>query len=430
MPFRKFLSPKNKFYWDDELDKLFIESKELIIASIHKGVRIFDPQKPTCLRTDWSKRGIGYFLLQKQCSCDSTLPDCCLGGWAVTLAGSRFLNGPEERYAAIEGEALAIAWSLEQTRYFTQGCNNLVVVTDHKPLIKIFSDRTLDEIDNNRLFRQKQRTLPWHYRIAHLPGKTNHAADALSRHPHFSGELNSVCVAEYEEHLLMAAISKEVHDRVAISWSRLVEESIKDPVLNILKRAIREGFSGNYEGIAEFTRFKSSLYIGDSELVFYQDRVIIPSSLRSHALKTLHSAHQGVSSMERRAHAIIFWPGITNDIQRIRDQCAECNTNAPSQAPLPAEPTHAPVNAVPTNLCGFLLLWRPPLPRRRRPPIRVVRDLLDPIRDIKGWSKGPDLLFSITFFNVWSSGRSFKRRGTRIHVRCCAGILSRLGHTS
>ena len=246
LPFRKFLSPKNKFYWDDELDKLFIESKELIIASIHKGVRIFDPQKPTCLRTDWSKRGIGYFLLQKQCSCDSTLPDCCLGGWAVTLAGSRFLNGPEERYAAIEGEALAIAWSLEQTRYFTQGCNNLVVVTDHKPLIKIFSDRTLDEIDNNRLFRQKQRTLPWHYRIAHLPGKTNHAADALSRHPHFSGELNSVCVAEYEEHLLMAAISKEVHDRVAISWSRLVEESIKDPVLNILKRAIREGFSGRY----------------------------------------------------------------------------------------------------------------------------------------------------------------------------------------
>jgi hypothetical protein len=51
-----------------------------------------------------------------------------------------------------------VAWGLEQTRYFTQGCDNLVVVTDHKPLVKIFGDRTLDEITNSRLFRLKQRT--------------------------------------------------------------------------------------------------------------------------------------------------------------------------------------------------------------------------------------------------------------------------------
>ena len=91
--------------------------------------------------------------------CESILPGCCEDGWKVTLVGSRFLHGAEERYAAIEGEALAIAWSLEQTRYFTQGCENLLVVTDHKPLVKIFGDRTLDEITNTRLFRLKQRTL-------------------------------------------------------------------------------------------------------------------------------------------------------------------------------------------------------------------------------------------------------------------------------
>jgi len=36
----------------------------------------------------------------------------------VVLAGSRFLSGAEQRYAPIEGEALAIAWDLEQTRTF------------------------------------------------------------------------------------------------------------------------------------------------------------------------------------------------------------------------------------------------------------------------------------------------------------------------
>ena len=60
--------------------------------------------------------------------------------------GSRFLHGAEKRYFPIEGEALAIAWSLEQTKYFTQGCDDLLVVTDHKPLVKLLGDRTLDDI--------------------------------------------------------------------------------------------------------------------------------------------------------------------------------------------------------------------------------------------------------------------------------------------
>ena len=83
----------------------------------------------------------------------------------MTLAGSRFLNGAEKNYAAIEGESLAIAWSLEQTKYFTMGCKNLVVITDHKPLVKIFGDRALNDIQNTRIFRLKQRTLPWLFKV-------------------------------------------------------------------------------------------------------------------------------------------------------------------------------------------------------------------------------------------------------------------------
>ena len=47
----------------------------------------------------------------------------------------------------MEGEALAVDWSLEQTKYFILRCNDLVVVTDHKPLTKLLGDRRLDEID-------------------------------------------------------------------------------------------------------------------------------------------------------------------------------------------------------------------------------------------------------------------------------------------
>ena len=184
------------------------------------------------MRPDWSKKGIGYLLLQKHCGCKSTLPDCCDNGWKITLAGSRFLKGPEERYAAIEGEALAIVWGLEQTKYFTQGCPNLIVVTDHKPLTKIFGDRSLDEISNTRLFRLKQKTLQWYFRTEHMPGKTNCIADAMSRHPVTPS--TDVDVIDNEEASIVAGICRDVTDISTISWESLATETANDETLSML----------------------------------------------------------------------------------------------------------------------------------------------------------------------------------------------------
>ena len=128
-PFKPFLSPKTPFAWNEELQSCFETSKTAIIDLIKKGVKIYDLNKLTCLRTDWSKQGIGYYLSQKHCECPSKLPGCCEDGWQVTLAGSRFLVGAEQRYVAIEGEALGVAWSLEQTKYFTLGCKNLLIAS-------------------------------------------------------------------------------------------------------------------------------------------------------------------------------------------------------------------------------------------------------------------------------------------------------------
>ena len=76
---------------------------------------MFDPGRPTCLRTDYSDIGVGYFLSHKHCACAGVTPGCCSDGWHITLAGSRFLKPEETRYTPVEGEVLAIAWSLEET---------------------------------------------------------------------------------------------------------------------------------------------------------------------------------------------------------------------------------------------------------------------------------------------------------------------------
>lgn len=339
--FRPFLSPRHKFFWTPDLDEAFNKSKQAIIDAICHGVEIFDPTKPTCLRPDWSIRGIGYFLLQQHCTCSNGMPDCCQNGWKITLAGSRFLSGAEQRYAPIEGEALAIAWGLEQTRYFTQGCSDLLVVTDHKPLTKIFGDRTLDEISNTRLFRLKQRTLPWTFRIAHAPGRTNAAADATSRHPSPGVQDCSMSFEDCSESLFITSLSQAAEEVTSIPWTLIAHETSSDPVLSQLLISIEEGFINIRPGITDFMRYKDFLYCCDG-VILYNDRVVIPASLRHRILEGLHSAHQGVSSMELRAQSIVFWPGMTKDIHNIRAKCPTCNRNAPSQAPTPSEPAEPP----------------------------------------------------------------------------------------
>jgi hypothetical protein len=169
--------------YSTHLDGLFQCTKEAIVADIQHGVRIFDTQRPTCIMTDWSKQGIGFWLLQKHCNCTEMQPLCCKSGWHTTLVGSRFTHQAESRYAPIEGEALAVAYALDTARYFVLGCTTLIIATDHKPLLKIFGDRSLEDLPNGRLRNLKERTLRYKFDMIHIPGVRNKEADCISRQP-------------------------------------------------------------------------------------------------------------------------------------------------------------------------------------------------------------------------------------------------------
>ena len=147
------------------------------------GVHIFDKSKPTCLATDWSKTSIGFWLFQKHCSCPSCKPICCRTGWKITLVRNCFTHAAESRYAAIEQEALAVADALDKARFFILGCEDLIVAVAHKPLLKVFCDRCLEDVSNTRLCNLKEKTLHYRFRMVHIPGVRQKAADAMSRYP-------------------------------------------------------------------------------------------------------------------------------------------------------------------------------------------------------------------------------------------------------
>ena len=371
-PFRELLKSKAKFYWNDELESVFQKSKSVIISKIEKGVRIFDKTKPTCLTTDWSKTGIGYWLLQKHCNCQIVKPFCCRTGWKITLVGSRFTHTAESRYAPVEGEALAVAYALDHARHFVLGCAELLIAVDHKPLLSIFGERSIDSIPNTRLRNLKEKTLRYRFKMVYIPGAKHKATDAVSRKP--AGSINPpmlvlpdddttdepntnsslATVGEFfaasrqksdtNNDVCLAALNA-MNSIQAVTWDRIKIASSSDGEMESLLWFVQSGFPQCKGELPQNLQvyFQHRMHLSSVDgVVLYKNRIIVPQSLREVILSLLHSAHQGVTRMTARAEASIFWPGITADIERTRLNCSACNKITPSQPSAPPQNIQCP----------------------------------------------------------------------------------------
>ena len=357
-PFRALLKPNTKFEWSEKLNQIFNDSKEFIIREIQNGVQIFDKNLPTCLSTDWSKEGIGFWLSQKHCKCSKTKPFCCRTGWKPTLIGSRFTHAAESRYAPVEGEALALVEGLNRTRYYVLGCKELYIATDHRPLLKIFGDRSLEDLPNVRLRNLKEKSLRYKFALVHVPGVKHKAADAVSRQPsgsrrpeklHLPDDVANICQTEedvHEDQWIRSAQIAALNDLKTLTWEKVKDANINDVTMKSLMEAIESGDINRRNFMAPaalkpFMKYKESLYTLDG-VILYKQRILVPAALRTAVLDSLHAAHQGVSSMTSRASASVFWPSITQDIAEKRSKCVECNKMAPSQPSAPPfQPTVA-----------------------------------------------------------------------------------------
>ena len=97
------------------------------------------------------------------------------------FCGSKFTTPAESRYAHIEGEAAAAVLGLEKCSHFVLGLPKLLLAVDHKPLISIFNNMSLENIPNPRLFRLKHRSLKYRFTPCHVAGKRNVVPDTFSR---------------------------------------------------------------------------------------------------------------------------------------------------------------------------------------------------------------------------------------------------------
>lgn len=357
-PFRELLTKKT-FYWDSTMEEIFKSSKKKIVELVQDGVKAFEPSRPTCLATDWSKNGIGFTLTQKHCTCQPPYsPGCGDGHWKLVFAGSRFTKDSESRYAPIEGEALAVVFGLQRCRMFVMGAPNLILAVDHKPLVKILNDRALDTITNPRLLQLKEKTLMYRYNICHMPGKSNvmKIADIASRNPVHPDayDRSSIC-----EPTTTAYAAHNAYNAQSVDWETINTDAAIDQECIDLVNQIRNGFPHTREELAPELRLywsmKDDLYVVEN-VPFKEHKMLIPKRLRKIVLEGLHSAHQGINGMLANARSRFFWPGLDAAIRLTRAHCRQCNQQAPSQPkeqPAPSPSPEVPFSQVAMDLCHF-----------------------------------------------------------------------------
>ena len=353
-PFRELLKSKNlrgkKVYWDSEFQRAFEESKTELCTLATKGLSNYELNRETALVTDWSTKGIGFVLLQKHCTCEDINPTCCEGGWKLVYCNSRTLGVEEQGYVPVEGEGLAVTWALKKCRMFLQGHPKFHILVDQRPLVKIFGNKALADIENVRLRNQKEKTLEYNFQMKYIEGIKNHA-NTFSRYPVNRPDSDditeAVTINAIERTLTIGAIDTTL----AITVEKLHEYTNSDKQMQQLISKVKEqSFAETLPledpNLKEFYNVRDRLSMIDGTLMYsFEDgykRFVIPKTLRQQVILNLHSANQGSTSMLSRARKSWYWPGMDRDILAHTESCATCREMAPSKGREPITMTAPP----------------------------------------------------------------------------------------
>ena len=84
-------------------------------------------------------------------------------------------------YAIVELEMLATVWAVRKCDVYLHGVNVIIIISDHKLIIPIINGKQLDEIQNPRLHRLKQKLMMSSYRQYSFERPLDHFCDSTRR---------------------------------------------------------------------------------------------------------------------------------------------------------------------------------------------------------------------------------------------------------
>ena len=333
-PLRHLLHSKDDFIWT-EVEK---QSFEKIISELSEKtvLKYLDLNKPIVLENDCSSYGMGSVLMQD--------------GMPVFYS-SRSLTKAERNYSPMEKELLAVVFACKRNDSYIIGNKDVTVKTDHKPLIKIMKKPI--HIVTKRLQAMLMELQRYRIKLVYHPGKEMFLSDTLSRAPvpedsqNYVHNYDMLKIESEKAWIKELTITKRV-EGMPISDERLEhlrKFTAEDQELIKLKEVINNGWPTKIQNVDNnikcYHKYKNELSEEDG-LLFKDDRIIVPCSLRREYVERLHGSHNGVVATLNLAKDTVFWPGITNQIKNKIENCKICLESSSLQQKQPMQSHQTP----------------------------------------------------------------------------------------
>ena len=242
------------------------------------------------MSADASSYGLGAVLLLS----DGDSSD----SWKPVAYASRSLSDIGKRYAQIEKEALASTWACEKFRNYILG-RPFILESDHKPLIPLLHSKHLNDLPP-RILRFRLRMAMYEYQAQHVPGKQLYAADALSRAP----DPDCICDTELESEVeaYLDFVSIPSLPATPPKLKEYAQTQKDDPVCARVRGYCQEQWPNRDiidSQLKPYWKVRASLSLV-KDLLLYNNRIVVPSSLRKQALQHIHEGHQRIERSRLR----------------------------------------------------------------------------------------------------------------------------------
>lgn len=315
-PLNQLLKDKQKWSWTKECTDAFQQAKAQLASA--KVLTHYDPTLPITLAADASAYGIGAVI-------SHTYQDGTERPIAFT---SRTLTPSERNYAQLEKEALSLIFGIKKFHQYLYG-RYFTLVTDHKPLTAILGPKKgIPSLAAARLQRWALLLSAYTYDVKFKPTDAHGNADGLSRLPLNSGTQDSTDASSLFNIGQVQALP--------VTFDEVKTHTYRDPILKTVSDYVVNGWPEKVpKELQPFQTRKQEISIEDGCLL-WGVRVIIPQSLETKLLTSLHENHSGITRMKSLARSYFWWTGLDEDIEKIAKSCKACQEqkSKPPKAPL------------------------------------------------------------------------------------------------